>query len=417
MSEDDQGVSSVEDVYKGFVDFIGSKRDVSDDEESEESEEEDFGNVLHIGDLNDGFQYFMQQSESGRTFNPCKANIDALDIARKERDITAPTNRKWDSRDRSKLMRVVGKYSGKVDWAEVQSTYFPNRSATSCRATYENHVSKSEVNFTAKESQVLAGLAKQHGERDWFEIAEQLVMKTNRKRSAWTCLEHYVKKLRPSTVWTGQDDARLVMLVDKFGDESWSLVSELMMNGCSSQQCAVRYRRSVKLSLGPKNKVSWSHEEDNRLKRCIKAYPDLDWRLIKRHFSGKTDLQCRERWSNKLNPELRGGETSSSAPGWSEAEDRLLLETVSKVGKGNWAAIARSVNAQSPGKHIRTDQMIKRRYIKLSNKLARVENSCTYVFPRGENAGKRCTRKRAQDLVFCKKHATARQSKRVDGGV
>ena len=37
---------------------------------------------------------------------------------------------------------------------------------------------------------------------------------------------------------------------------------------------------------------------------AVKAYGHGNWAKIQRHVPGRTDVQCRERWANVLNPEL-----------------------------------------------------------------------------------------------------------------
>lgn len=37
---------------------------------------------------------------------------------------------------------------------------------------------------------------------------------------------------------------------------------------------------------------------------AVKAYGAGHWMLIQRHVEGRTDVQCRERWANVLNPNL-----------------------------------------------------------------------------------------------------------------
>lgn len=40
---------------------------------------------------------------------------------------------------------------------------------------------------------------------------------------------------------------------------------------------------------------------------AVNAYGSGNWTRIHKHIPGRTDVQCRERWVNVLNPELNAG--------------------------------------------------------------------------------------------------------------
>jgi hypothetical protein len=57
------------------------------------------------------------------------------------------------------------------------------------------------------------------------------------------------------------------------------------------------------------------------------------WVAIKEHIPGRTDVQCRERWCNILNPELNSGP-------WTEEEDQKLIQAIKLHGIGKWSLIS-----------------------------------------------------------------------------
>ncbi|XP_072412490.1 v-myb avian myeloblastosis viral oncogene homolog-like 2b isoform X2 [Chiloscyllium punctatum] len=86
-------------------------------------------------------------------------------------------------------------------------------------------------------------------------------------------------------------------------------------------------------------KVKWSSEEDEKLKKLVNQYGKNDWRFIASNFSNRTDLQCQHRWLKVLNPELVKGP-------WTKEEDQKVIELVQKHGPKRWSLIARHLKGR-----------------------------------------------------------------------
>ncbi|XP_078092202.1 v-myb avian myeloblastosis viral oncogene homolog-like 2b [Mustelus asterias] len=86
-------------------------------------------------------------------------------------------------------------------------------------------------------------------------------------------------------------------------------------------------------------KIKWSSEEDEKLKKLINQYGKNDWRFIASNFSNRTDLQCQHRWLKVLNPELVKGP-------WTKEEDQKVIELVQKHGPKRWSLIARHLKGR-----------------------------------------------------------------------
>ena len=113
-------------------------------------------------------------------------------------------------------------------------------------------------------------------------------------------------------------------------------------------------------------KQKWTEEEDKLLIEAVKKYTTNNWPLIACSISGRTGKQCRERWINQLNPDLKKND-------WNAQED-LLLINLQKVYGNSWAKISKSL----PG---RSANAIKNRWSWLSRHRINHSIQEPYLFP------------------------------------
>jgi hypothetical protein len=104
----------------------------------------------------------------------------------------------------------------------------------------------------------------------------------------------------------------------------------------------------------PSIKAKFEPWEDARLLEVVRTQDSTNWHEIAAYFPGRNARQCRERWSNYVNPTLLKGE-------WTETEDQILLQTYCEIGP-KWFVIASFL----PG---RAKNSVKNRYFTLQRQM------------------------------------------------
>lgn len=100
-------------------------------------------------------------------------------------------------------------------------------------------------------------------------------------------------------------------------------------------------------------KTLWTEEEDSKLRLMVARYGSKNWTRIASMLPSKVGKQCRRRWQNHLNAQLK-------TYVWTAEEDRTLLEGHRVLGN-KWTEIARMVTG-------RTDNAVKNRFFALTKK-------------------------------------------------
>lgn len=98
---------------------------------------------------------------------------------------------------------------------------------------------------------------------------------------------------------------------------------------------------SAPMNNAASSRGAWTAEEDAQLKAAITSIGPKKWHDIAKFVPTRTSKQCRERWLNCLDPNIKKGAFEP----W---EDQLIIEKQREIGN-HWSNIARLLPGRSPG--------------------------------------------------------------------
>ena len=120
-------------------------------------------------------------------------------------------------------------------------------------------------------------------------------------RTAAACFRAYnLRPHQPHEPWTAEDDALLLSSVYRWG-QNWSLVSRMV--GHSIPSAVVRFNSTLAPGY---TRGRWTEEEDMALRRAVVKCGVGNWAEVSERVKGKSDSQCRERWTNSVDPRIVG---------------------------------------------------------------------------------------------------------------
>ncbi len=241
-----------------------------------------------------------------------------------------------------------------LDWGRISKHYVPSRSPVDCciQWTCNQHPLISHAAFDEGETARLLAAVKEKGPHGrWVEIASAV----GSNRTAWQALAHYCRHGggeggATAGKWSPEEDAALVAAIAALGSDRWTEISD-RVEGRTAAQCVHRWNKA----LDPHKRMGrWLPHEDAWLSVAVQRYPQGNWALIQNFVPHRTDVQCRERYHNNLDPAMK------RSP-FTEEEDARLVSLVAIIGDKSWSHIAAELGGA------RTDNQCRRRFVSLEN--------------------------------------------------
>ncbi|KAI0502029.1 hypothetical protein KFK09_016974 [Dendrobium nobile] len=186
--------------------------------------------------------------------------------------------------------------------------------------------------------------------------------------------------------WTPEEDKTLRRAVELHKGRSWKKIAESIPDR-TEVQCLHRWQKVINPELV---KGSWTPLEDDVIINLVAKYGPTKWSVIAKSLPGRIGKQCRERWHNHLNPEIR-------KDSWTLEEEIELMKAHIKHGN-KWAEIAKVIRGRTDNSiknHWNSSLRKKLDYYLRTGKLPPVQGTCMFnTAPDAGNLG-------ARQLIYC----------------
>ena len=131
---------------------------------------------------------------------------------------------------------------------------------------------------------------------------------------------------------TSNDATLTKTLLDAKADVAWKNADgKTAFDLASAPEIKVLIARAEKAP--PVLKGAWTQEEDETVIRLVGLYGPARWAAIASNLPGRNGKQCRDRWHQQLDPNIKRGP-------WTEEEDRVLTDAVRELGS-KWTEISK----------------------------------------------------------------------------
>lgn len=151
--------------------------------------------------------------------------------------------------------------------------------------------------------------------------------------------------------WSREEDAKLIELVDEHGANNWTLIAKELGGGKRSKQCRERYHNHLQADI---KKGGWTDEEERRIFELQAEYGN-QWAKIASHFPGRTDNSIKNRFNSMMrsiqHKQMKALTTpplASQAP--SREESVSSTPSISSTSSTSSSGVLYSISAVVPAK-------------------------------------------------------------------
>ncbi|KAF9315818.1 Myb-like DNA-binding domain protein [Podila horticola] len=231
--------------------------------------------------------------------------------------------RLWTDKELELLIQGVDSYGR--NWVKIRDTFLPHRTTQMLQERFWRSQHKKSGRFSAKERSLLETAIETYGEdASWDLISSQVPGRSaSQCRQNWKYSHtHHIQKL--DEPWTDQDRERLKSAVERFGKNQWALVSEFVV-GKTPVECRHQWREKMDPAI---NRTRWTDQERGRLMdRVVSTMEAAGEKVLRRPHSNSATSEFVDptpRYKGKRRVDWK--EVAKGMPGRTAEQCRLQFE-------------------------------------------------------------------------------------------
>ncbi|KAI9494532.1 Homeodomain-like protein [Zychaea mexicana] len=223
---------------------------------------------------------------------------------RKHKELLGPQVRRepWAPEEDEQLLQLVHNYD--TQWERIAQE-MSHRSAQQCMSRWYRHLkyrdedklsNMKQGNFSEQEKALVQEGVHMFG-NNWVAIAKTYLP----QRTAAQCMRWWKQHGQNSGRWTAEEDDKLRFAVCEFGENSWKDVGALVLTR-TPHQCRIRWIQTLDPNI---KRGRWSQEEQIRLAELAHVHKDessrVDWKAVaKKLGTGRTSWTCKYKYQHMV---------------------------------------------------------------------------------------------------------------------